>query len=511
MRALAPPMSRTGGSRRPSVVIVGGGVTGLTAAHAIHRERPDVELHVFEARERLGGNIATERHEGFVIDTGPDSFLRTKPDAVDLCRELGLETELVPTREAARHVFVAHHGKLELMPGGMALAVPTRIGPLLETPLLSAVGKMRLLAEPIVPRSRSLGEDESIESFFTRRLGSEGARRLAAPLLGGIYAGDVSKLSIQATFPQLVELEARHGSLLRGFLALELARNKAAEGQASPTLGDVYAWLRRAGAAQAPSPFLSLRSGMGSLIDALARSLPSGVAQTDSPVTQIDRTEHGFRVEVNGGEVFEADSVILAAQAHVAATLAPDAELARDLGGIPYVSTATVFFALDPRAVAHTLEGFGFIVPEGEAEILASTWVSSKWDGRAPGGMALVRAFVGGARDPLRVASSTDAELVSLAKSELERLMGTLGTPHFTRVYRYIGAGPQPHVGHNARLARIAARLHEIPGLHVAGAAYGGVGIPDCVRQARAVARAVLEGLAAGTRPSNQDNSAALS
>ncbi|HEX7668718.1 MAG TPA: protoporphyrinogen oxidase, partial [Polyangiaceae bacterium] len=429
---------------------------------------------------------------------------------------LGLEGELVPTREAARHVFVAHHGRLELMPGGMALAVPTRIGPLLETPLLSAVGKMRLLAEPLIPRSRSPEEDESIESFFTRRLGSEGARCLAAPLLGGIYAGDVSKLSIQATFPQLVELEARHGSLLRGFLALELARGKGAEGVAglaSPTLGDVYTWLRRAGAAQAPSPFLSLRSGMGSLIDALARSLPSGVARTDAPVTRIERTADGFRVEVAGSEVLEADSVVLAAQAHVAAQLVPDAELARELGGIPYVSTATVFFGLHPSTVAHNLEGFGFIVPEGEAEILASTWVSSKWDGRAPGGMALVRAFVGGARDPLRVASSTDDELVALARGELERFMGTLGTPRFTRVYRYVGAGPQPHLGHNARLSRISARLREIPGLHVAGAAYGGVGIPDCVRQARAVARTVMDALSSsgGANRSTEENSASVS
>lgn len=513
MRALAPPMSKTGGARRPSVVVVGGGVTGLAAAHAIHRERPDVELHLFEARERLGGNIATERHEGFVIDTGPDSFLRTKPDALDLCQELGLEGELVPTREAARHVFVAHQGHLELMPGGMALAVPTRIGPLLQTPLLSAVGKMRLLAEPLIPRSRSPGEDESIESFFTRRLGSEGALRLAAPLLGGIYAGDVSKLSIQATFPQLVELEARHGSLLRGFLALELARGKGAEAEESPspTIRDVYAWLRRPGAAQAPSPFLSLRSGMGSLIDALARSLPSGVVRTGTPVTRLEKTEDGFRLEVKSGEVIAAENVILATQAHVSAKLVPDAELSRDLGGIPYVSTATVFFGLDPRTIAHDLEGFGFIVPAGEADILASTWVSSKWEGRAPDGTALIRAFVGGARDPLRVASSTDAELVSLARTELERLMGTLGTPRFTRVYRYVGAGPQPHVGHAARLSRIAARLREIPGLHVAGAAYGGVGIPDCVRQARAVARAVLDGLAATANRSNSENSAAFS
>lgn len=498
MRALAPPvpgLTGTGAGAsggRPSVVVVGGGVTGLTAAYAIHRARPDVAIHLFEARERLGGNITTDREDGFVIDGGPDSFIRTKPDAIDLCRELGLEPGLMPTRDVARHVFVAHRDRLEQMPGGMALAVPTRLRPLLETPLLGALGKLRLLAEPLVPRRRS-SEDESIEAFFTRRLGAEGARVLAGPLLGGIYAGDVSKLSIQATFPQLVDLEQKYGSLLRGFLALELARGQEAGGP--PSLRDVYAWLRRSGQAQAASPFLALRGGMGTLIDALARALPAGTVRTGTPVTRIQRIPGAFRVDA-GGESVTAGSVILAAPAHVAATLAPDAELARDLAAIPYVSTATIFFGLDCRTVAHDLGGFGFIVPPGEAQILASTWVSSKWDGRAPEGLALVRAFVGGARDPGRVKGSTDDELVTLARTELERFMGPLGAARFTRVYRFTDAGPQPHVGHRARVERIAARLRSIPGLHVAGAAYDGVGIPDCVRQARAAASAVLAGMA---------------
>ena len=496
MRALAPPMpgltadgaGRSSSVDRPSVVVVGGGVTGLTAAHAIHRARPDVEIRLFEARDRLGGNIATDREDGFVIDGGPDSFLRTKPDAVELCRELGLESELVPTRDVARHVFVAHQGRLERMPGGMALAVPTRLRPLLETRLLGPLGKLRLLAEPLVPRTRS-SADESIESFFTRRLGRDGAKVLAGPLLGGIYAGDVAKLSIGATFPQLVELEQKYGSLLRGFLALELSRGGSAP---SPGIRDVYRWLRRGGEALAASPFLALRGGMGTLIDALARSLPPATVRAGAPVTAIHRMDGGFRVDV-GRESFTARSVILAAPAHVSARLAPDADLARELSGIPYVSTATVFFGLDKRTVAHDLQGFGFIVPPGEANLLAATWVSSKWDGRAPEGCALVRAFLGGARDAARVKASTDVELVAFARGELERFMGPLGTPRFTRVYRFTDAGPQPEVGHRARLERIRARLRGIPGLFIAGAAYEGVGIPDCIRQARRAASAALE------------------
>lgn len=486
MRALAPPMASTPPGR-PSIVVVGGGVTGLAAAHAIHRARPDVQIRLFEARPRLGGNIVTERENGFVIDAGPDSFVRTKPEAFELCQELGLESELVPTREEARHVFVAYHGRLERLPGGMALAVPTRLRPLLDSRLLSSAGKLRLLAEPLVPPDQT-ADDESIESFFTRRIGHEGAAWLAGPLLGGIYAGDVSKLSIKSTFPQLVRLERQYGSLLRGFLALELA------GGRTPGIREVYTWLRRKGDARAASPFLSLRKGMGSLIDALSRALPADAVQTGAPVTSIEKLDGRFRVEASGESVV-AHSVILAAPAHVAAGLVPDEELARELSEIPYVSTATVFFGLDRAALAHRLEGFGFIVPPGEAGILASTWVSSKWDARAPEGSALVRAFVGGSRDERLVESSTDADLVRLARTELERFMGSLGTPRFTRVYRYVKAGPQPHIGHGARLERIASRLRALPGLYVAGAAYDGVGIPDCVRQARAAATSALRRL----------------
>jgi len=235
---------------------------------------------------------------------------------------------------------------------------------------------------------------------------------------------------------------------------------------------------------------------MGTLIQTLAERLPAGAVRTSSPVERILRDGEQFTVEVRG-EAVRADRVILAAPAKAAARVVPDEELARELGGIETVSTATVFLALRKETVRHSLRGFGFIVPDGEAKILASTWVSSKWNDRAPAGMALVRAFVGGARDPGRVESSLDEELVLLARTELERLMGPLGEPVFTRVYRYTDANPQPNVGHGARLGRIAARLAKIPGLHVAGASYDGVGIPDCVRQAREAARTALTGLSA--------------
>ena len=484
MQALAPRMTAP-----PRVAIVGGGVTGLAAAYAVKKARPEATVAVFEARDRVGGNIRTEHEAGFVIDAGPDSFIRTKPEALALCKELGIEGELMATNDAARHVYVAHHGGLALLPGGMALAVPTRLGPLLSTPLLSPLGKLRLLAEPLVRASRS-GGDESIQSFFTRRVGEEAATKLAGPLLGGIYAGDVTELGITGTFPQLTAMEQKYGSLLRGFLAQTLA----AEGKEphAPSAREVYKWLRRSGEAQAASPFLSFRNGMGTLIDALARALPPDAIRTSSPaLAVIPRDGGGFTVRTSG-QSFDADAVVLAAPAHASARLVGDESVARELAAIPYVSTAIVFFALDRARVAHDLKGFGFIVPPGEATLLAGTWVSSKWEGRAPGGAALVRAFVGGARDPHRVARSSDDELVALTRSELERLMGPLGEARFTRVYRYTDASPQPVVGHAERVLRIREKLRALPGLHVAGAAYDGVGIPDCIRQANAAAARAL-------------------
>lgn len=480
------------------VVVIGGGVTGLTAAYDVHRQRPDVDVRLFEARAELGGNIRTDRSDGFVVDAGPDSFVITKPEALVLCRELGLEPELCATEDRARHVFVAHDGALTLMPGGMALAVPTRVGPLFATPLLSFAGKLRLLLEPFIPRRRA-SADESMQSFLTRRLGAEGAAQLAGPLLSGIYAGDVAALSIRSTFPQLVELEERYGSLIRGFLALELSRGGGSD--ARPGIASVVSWLRRSGTAQAPSPFRSMKNGMGTLIDALAAKLPPGAVRRGVAVTALKRLPDGKYRVTAGDESVVADAVVLATPAHVAAKLVPDSSLSKELAGIGYVSTATVFFALDKANVKSDLHGFGFIVPPGEANILAGTWVSSKWRDRAPEGTALVRAFVGGARDPDRVVSSSDAELVAFAKGELERLMGPLGEPRFTRVYRYENASPQPRVGHGALLERARARCAAtLPGLHLAGAAYDGVGIPDCIRQARAAARDIVVALDAPRR-----------
>jgi oxygen-dependent protoporphyrinogen oxidase len=471
-------------------VVVGAGITGLTAAYELKQRMPELDVRVVESRDRVGGNIVTERHEGFVLDGGPDSFLRTKPEAAELCRELGLESQLISPRSEARRVFFVHRGRLEEMPAGMALAVPTRLGPMLKTPLLSWPAKLRVLGDFF--KGPGSGGDESIHDFIARRFGAQATERLAAPLLGGIYAGDISELSILSTFPQLVQLEQRHGSLIRGFLSMQLADTQSGA-PSWPTL--VKGWLK-APVDAAQSPFLSLRGGMGTLVGTLATRVGPSNIQLSQGVRAITRAGDGYRVRLDGGELLEADAVILAAPAHAAAQMVPSERLATELSGVPYLSTATVFFALCQADVACPLDGVGFVVPKGQARILAGTWVSSKWEARAPEGSALVRAFLGGSRGGVDVKTASDAELTEVARAELTRLMGPLGTARFTRVFRYIDANPQPVVGHAARLERIELELGRLPRLSVCGAAYRGVGIPDCVRQGRAAAAAVAESFA---------------
>jgi len=491
--------------RRKRVVVVGGGITGLATAFTLVRRRPAIEVVLMEARSRLGGNIVTEERDGFLLDGGPDSFVRTKLDAVQLIREVGLGDDLVTPE--SRRVYVVHRGRLELMPAGLALAVPTRLGPMVKTPLLGMGTKLRMLGDLCLPRTwgapRDPAADESIEDFITRRFGRGAALQLVGPLLGGIYAGDIAQLSMRSTFPQLVELQEKHGSLIRGLFCVQRARDAKAV-PANPNApsvrqhGSLLAWLRRA--EQAPSPFYSLRRGMGSLVQALADALGSDVVRMGARVGRIERGADlaaPWRILVDGMEPVTADAVVLTCPAHVAAALVGDGALRAELQAIPYVSTATVFLACRRSEGNSALDGVGFIVPEGEARILAATWVSSKWGGRAPADGVLLRAFVGGARAEVAVEELSDEELVALARAELERLQGPLGTGLFSRVYRYPRSNPQPVLGHDRRLARIRSRLDGLPGLHVAGAAYEGVGIPDCVRQGRNAADRVAQHLGA--------------
>jgi oxygen-dependent protoporphyrinogen oxidase len=437
--------------------------------------------------------------DGFLIDAGPDAFLRTKSEAVELARELGLESDLITTQE--RRVYVVHRGKLVVMPAGMALAVPTRLGPLFATPLVGWGSKLRVARDLVWPARRLPAEqDESIHEFVAGRFGREAAERLAAPLLGGIYAGDTHELSVQATFPQLVELERSHGSLILGLFAAQQARDQSRAGTApksrwAETL-ELARWLWRPGGT-APSPFYSFGAGVGALTEALASRLPRGAVRLETELVRLalpNETSPRWRLHLGGAGELEADTVILTTPAHVAARVVPDPALARELSAIAYVSTATVFFGYPRASVLHPLDAVGFIVPRGEADVFAATFVTSKWANRAPDGHVLLRVFFGSSAHTPDPDSLDDEELLAIGQRELGRLLGPLGSPVLRRVYRYPRANPQPLVGHPSRLRRIAAELRRCPGLYLAGGAYRGVGIPDCIVQATdAAARALAE------------------
>jgi protoporphyrinogen/coproporphyrinogen III oxidase len=468
----------------PDVVIVGGGIAGLAAAYELSRQ--GVGCVVLERRARAGGVIFSEQVGGFTIDGGPDSLLVQKPAGIQLCEELGLGARLVPTK-LPRLAYILRAGRLHALPAASVLGIPTRVKPFLGSRLFSWPGKLRMGAELFVPRRRDGSGDESIGAFITRRFGREAATYIAEPLLAGIHAGDVDRLSVRALFPQFVEAERTHGSLLRAFRAR----------QAGPR------------APQADGVFRSLPGGLSELVQTLVRSLPPGMVQTATEVTGItDRLPTGssadavessprFLVERATGTPVEARAVILAAPAFAisALTRGYDADLSRLCGEIPYASSAAIVLAFDRQAVRHPLNGSGFVVPRVEGStLLAVSWLSSKWPGRAPDDRVLMRAFVGGARDPHALERS-DAELVAEAVTALTPLLGIAAPPLLSRIYRWDRANAQHEVGHLARMAAIERVLGRHTGLYVTGSGFRGTGIPDCIADGRAAARAAAEKL----------------
>jgi protoporphyrinogen/coproporphyrinogen III oxidase len=461
----------------PRVVILGGGVTGLSVAHALLRPAGAFDIEVIEREARLGGNIRTIRRDGFVLDGGPDSWVASKPHATALAKSLGLEPRFIPTRPENRRVYIAWAGALHPLPEGMVLGIPTEVMPIVRTPLFSWDAKLRMALEPLIPARAWLGdEDESIGDFVARRLGDEVAQRLAGPLLGGIFAGDASDLSVRAAFPQFVEAEQRHGSIVRAMRVLRAAR-KSAGGEGSA--------------------FLSLAGGLGELIDALAAKVAAQVrVRTGLAARRLHAEKPGsrFQIELDDGSVIEADDLVLAAPLPATAALARELDpvLAGGLGAFHSASTATAFLAYPESAVRRKLDATGFLVPrEMRSPILASTWVSSKWEHRAPPGSVLLRVFFGGATGEA-VLENDDAELVVLAREELRSLMGIDAAPIFTHVFRFTQASPQPRVGHLARVRAVKERLVRWPGLYISGNGFEGSGIPDCVKFAEAVASQIL-------------------
>jgi protoporphyrinogen/coproporphyrinogen III oxidase len=442
----------------PDALIIGGGIAGLSAAwELVQRGRRPL---VLEAGERPGGLIKTESTAGFVIDAGPDALLTQKPAALELCRELGLADRLFPTL-MPRTAFVLRGGRLVPLPEASVLGLPTKVKPFLTTPLFSWRAKARMAAELLIPPRRD-DQDESIGSFMERRFGREVVTFLAEPLLAGIHAGDVYRLSIRSAFPRLVEAERTHGSVLRAFSSMRAAPSDR-------------------------GAFVSLPGGIGELVDTLVAKLPAGTIRGHAEATSI--TGGGpFTVTLRTGDALQAPLVIVATPAWAAAplvrSLAP--EVADLIARVPYASSATVVIALRRDQVRHSLQGTGYVVPRVERRtLMAASWVSSKWPNRAPEGMVLLRGFVGGAHDEA-ILERRDEEIVDAALSELTPLLSIGGLPSFARVYRWPRGNAQHEVGHLELMAQTDRRLAAVPGLYVTGSGFRGTGVPDCVADGRA-------------------------
>jgi oxygen-dependent protoporphyrinogen oxidase len=448
--------------------IIGGGIAGLATAYELSKR--GVSFIVLERGSRAGGVIFSEQHDGFTIDGGPDALLVQKPEGIALCEELGLGSRLVATKPP-RLAYIQRGGRLHALPAGSILGIPTQVGPFLRTPLFTWAGKMRMGAELFVPPKRD-ASDESIGAFMTRRFGVEATRYLAEPLLAGIHAGDVNRLSMSSLFPTFVEDERVHGSLLRAFRT------------------------RPARPASADGAFRSLPGGLSELVTALVAALPEDGVRLVARVTRISGTGP-FRITTQIGETVDARAVIVATPAWATAQLLADrdAEMARLCGEIPYASSGTVALAFRRDDVRHPLNGSGFVVPRVEGTgILAASWLSSKWPHRAPADHVLLRAFVGGTRDPEALDRSESA-LVAQALAALNPLLEIRARPLFARVYRFERANAQHEVGHLARVAAIDRALTHHPGLFLTGSGFRGVGIPDCIADGRATARKAAEWL----------------
>lgn len=456
-------------------VIVGGGIAGLAAAYRLTQlvpsEAPWERPLLVEREAGVGGKLLTEHVDGFVIEAAADSFLSRKERGVGLCDELGLRHELVGRRPEHARTFVRRGRDLHPLPEGLTGAIPADLDALSESALLSAAAKARLAAEVDIPPDPERG-DESVADFVSRRLGPEAWANLVEPLVTGIYGGDGAQLSLQATFPQLRALELEHGSVLRGLAS-------------RPAPADRF------------PPFVTLESGMDMLVRTLSERLEGRIqAAVGQSAIGLRRTNEGFIVELDGRETFEAESVILAVPAHVAAQLLVhvDRELAELHAGIAYASSAIVTLAYRENDVP-ALDGYGYVVPRAEGtDVLACTWTSRKWVRRAPEGTVLLRVYAGrfGGRD---VTEGRDRELLDLAREEVA-LLGISAEPILTRIHRWPRGMPQYALGHPERLERIDVLLAEHPGLALAGAAYGGVGVPDCIRSGEDAAESVVRALA---------------
>jgi len=466
------------------IAIVGAGIAGLSTAYYLSKLAQQggqrLQITLLEKEGRLGGSILTEGADGFLMEGGPDCFISEKPWALKLCKELGLEKEVIGTNQQVRRTFILWGGRLHEIPEGFMLLAPTSLWPFVKSSLFSLPGKVRMGLDLIIPRKKSDAE-ESLAAFVRRRLGREALERIAEPLVAGIHAGNPETMSLKSTFPRFIDLEREYRSLIWG---MRQRKRQFANIRARYTM------------------FITLRDGMEGMVSALEQALPGGIISLGGEVVEVEKIngesskKPRYRLRIRGKKKeMEADAVVLATPAFVTARLLRGmaGDIAHQLNTIPYVSTATVNLAYERSQIGHPLDGYGFVVPRLEGRrIMAATFSSVKFPGRAPQGKALLRCFVGGAKKE-ELVSWGDDKLAAAVTADIAEILSITGEPQHVRIFRWEKAMPQYTVGHEEKLFRIEQGLSKLPGLYLTGSAYRGIGISDCVHQGELIAEQCLE------------------
>lgn len=467
------------------VVVIGGGISGLAAAHRLTELNPALDVTLIEASARLGGTLLTTERDGFILERGPDSFISEKPEAVALAKRLGIESRLIETNAQHRRSFILRNGRLRPVPEGFHLLAPSRIWPFLTTDIFSLAGKIRMAGDLVLPRRRTNGSsDESLSSFVRRRLGREALERMAQPMVGGIYTADPETLSLRATLPRFLDMERDHRSVVLAMLRKARLQKNADQ---SGTSGARY------------SLFLSFDRGMQVLARALGKAITHIDINLNTRVQSIVRKSASWTIHTSSGQTPEADALVLAVPAYVAAQLLSNlnSSLATQLKEIKYASTATINLAYRREAIRHPLDGFGFVVPFVEKRsLIACTFSSVKFPGRAPDDGVLLRAFAGGALQP-EIFALEESEMLARVESDLCELLGITAKPLFAEISRWQNSMPQYEVGHLDRVQAIENELVQLPNLWLAGNAYRGAGIPDCIRSGETAAEKIIAALSA--------------
>ncbi len=468
-----------------SIAVIGGGISGLAAAHRVLELRPDAKVTLLEASDHLGGVLQTEHRDGFLLEQGADNFITTPPWAVDFCQRIGFDGELIETNATHRRAFVVSRGVLQVIPAGFVVMAPSRIWPILSTPILSLPGKLRMVAERLVRRRVASG-DESLAAFVRRRFGQEVFDRLVQPLFAGIYTGDPEQLSLSATMPRFLQMERDHGSLIRAIWQQKKAQRRST----------------RASSGARYSQFIAPREGMTALVQAIAKRLERGNATLclDSPVENVvPAPRGGWSLSVGGEQprTLEVNGVILATPARHSAVLMRSAAptLAKEMAKITYGSCALVSLGFSREQIGHRLDGFGFVVPAIEGrQILSCSFSSIKYEGRAPDSEVLLRVFVGGACQS-ELVELDDEQLQKLVMQELADLLAIRGQPKLCHVVRQIQAMPQYYLGHEDLVTRIEKHAEKLAGFALAGNSLHGIGIPNCIHTGEKAAESVVENL----------------